>query len=159
MTMTGTLALLALLLHAILAVLLLGAVTHQALAIGGNHFDKSSFFKRFRSVDAAGYSTAIVVLFAATSLIGALLYPQYRLIVRPFLENADLRAANGAFEIKEQFAAIGLGMLPAYWACWKRPLLPEYSTARQGMTWLLAAITWWNFSVGHILNGIRGLFQ
>jgi hypothetical protein len=65
-----------------------------------------------------------VVLFALTTLGGALLYPQYRIDVRPALEDMQNSAANGVFEIKEHLGAIGLGLLPMYWLFWQRPLAP-----------------------------------
>jgi hypothetical protein len=147
-----------LILHSLVAVALLGAITHQAIAVRGGADDgKKTFGSRYRAVDASAYAGAIVVLFAAASLLGAVLYPSYRMIVRPVLELNDLRVANGTFELKEHFAAVGLLMLPAYWAAWRKPLAPEHAAARMSMTWLLAAIVWWNFIVGDVLNNIKGL--
>jgi hypothetical protein len=148
-----------LILHGLLAVALLGAITHQALSMTRRTSAAHSFIDRFRSVGAAGYTNAIVVLFIATCIGGALLYPPYRLDVRPTLEDLDLRAANGVFEIKEHVAAIGLGLLPAYWFFWRQPLAPEGIVPRRYLTWILAFVIWWNFLVGHVLNNIRGLFQ
>ncbi len=147
-----------LILHGLLAVALLGAITHQAFATG-RPAAKRNFIARYRAVAASGYANAVVVLFIVTSVGGALLYPQYRLDIRPTLEDLDLRAANGVFEIKEHLAAIGLGLLPAYWFFWRQPLGAEGLIARRYLTWLLAFIVWWNFLVGHILNNIRGFFQ
>ena len=147
-----------LILHGLLAVALLGAITHQAFSTA-RRSAVPSFIGRFRSVGAAGYTNAIIVLFVVTSLFGALLYPPYRLDVRPTLEDLDMRAANGVFEIKEHLAAIGLGLLPAYWFFWRAPSTPEGMVARRYLTWILAFVIWWNFLVGHILNNIRGLFQ
>jgi len=145
-----------LILHVLLAVALLGAITHQAIAVGGApRSGKRSFGARYRAVDASAYGGAIVLLFAATSLIGGSLYPAYRMIVRPVLEVHNLRVANGAFELKEHLAALGLLMLPAYWAAWSRP----DATGRAGLTWVLAVIVWWNFLVGDVLNNIKGLFH
>jgi hypothetical protein len=110
-------------------------------------------------VDASVYSGAIVVLFVAVSVLGAVLYPSYRTIVRPVLEASDSRAANGAFEIKEHLAALGLMLLPVYRAMWMQPLGTGDATARRALTWILAAIIWWNFLTGHVLNNIQGLFQ
>jgi hypothetical protein len=149
-----------LILHGLLAVALLGAVTHQALSTARRvPLAERSFVDKFRSVGAASYTNAIIVLFIVTSIAGALLYPPYRLDVRPTLEDLDLRAANGVFEIKEHLAAIGLGLLPAYWFFWRQPLSVEGIVPRRYLTWILAFVIWWNFLVGHILNNIRGLFQ
>jgi hypothetical protein len=90
--------------------------------------------------------------------MGAVLYPQYRAVVRPFLQQLDLRAANGAFELKEHFSALGLFVLPAYWASWRQPLNADYASARFWLTWVLAFIVWWNFMVGDLLVALKGFF-
>jgi hypothetical protein len=145
-----------LIVHGLLAVALLGAITHQAWSVVPRRAGAGSlsFTDRFRSVDSTAYATAIVVLFVVTAIGGALLYPQYRLDVRTTLEDLQLRAANGVFEIKEHLVAIGLGLLPTYWLLWKAP---EQAAARRYLTWLLAFIVWWSFLVGHVLNNIKGL--
>ena len=145
--------------HGLLAVTLLGAITHQALSLVPRRVAAGplSFVSRFRSVDSSAYAKAIVVLFVVTAIGGALLYPQYRLDVRTALEDQQMRAANGVFEIKEHLVAIGLGVLPTYWIFWKAPLLLEQAVTRRYLTWLLAFIVWWSFLVGHVLNNIKGL--
>jgi hypothetical protein len=147
-----------LLFHGLVSVALLGAITHQAFAVVAGRVEAraTSFLARFRSTDPAAYSTAIVVLFAVVILTGAIQYPNYRLVVRPALQSLDLRAANGVFEIKEHLSAIGLILLPAYWASWRQPLAAEYSAARVGLTWILASVVWWNFIVGQLLVTIKG---
>ena len=149
-----------LLFHSLVSVALLGAITHQAFAVAASRVEarSTSFIARFRSTDPAAYSTAIVVLIAVVILTGAILYPNYRTIVRPALQSMDLRAANGVFEIKEHLSAIGLVLLPAYWASWRQPLVPEYAAARIGLTWILATMVWWNFLVGQLLVTIKSPF-
>ena len=148
-----------LIVHGLLAVALLGAITHQAWSVAPRRVPVGppSFVGRFRSVDSSGYATAVVVLFVVTAIGGALLYPQYRLDVRTALEDLQLRAANGVFEIKEHLVAVGLGLLPTYWLFWRGPLVPEQAAARRYLTWLLAFVVWWSFLVGHVLNNIKGL--
>jgi hypothetical protein len=147
-----------LLFHGLISVALLGGITHQAFAVAAGRVEArgTSFIARFRGTDPAAYSTAIVGLFATVIFTGAFLYPNYRMIVRPALQALDLRAANGIFEIKEHLSAIGLILLPAYWAAWRQPLVPEYSAARIGLTWILASMVWWNFIVGQLLVTIKG---
>jgi hypothetical protein len=148
-----------LILHGLIAIGLLGAVTHQAFSVGyRTRSPKGGFIARFRGVNSPTFSTAIVVMFALTFLLGGLLYPRYRIDVRPMLEDLQLRAANGAFEAKEHFAAVGLGLLPMYWRYWRPPLALEHAATRRYLTWMLAFIVWWNFLVGEVLNNIRGLF-
>ena len=148
-----------LIVHSLLAVALLGAVTHQALSLAkrSRGTREKSFLDEFSGVNPAVYVKPVILLFVVTCIGGGFLYPQYRIDVRPSLEERQMSAANGVFEIKEHLAAIGLGILPAYLMCWRRPLLPEHAAARRSLTWILAFVTWWSFLVGHVLNNIKGL--
>jgi hypothetical protein len=148
-----------LIVHGLLAVALLGALTHQSFAVvrtGGS--GKRGFVDRFRSVNTPTFTNAIILLFVITALGGGLLYPTYRIDVRTTLEDLQMRAANGVFEMKEHFVAIGLGLLPAYAFFWRTPLEPSQATARRALTWMLAFVVWWSYLVGHVLNNIKGLF-
>ncbi len=145
-----------LIVHALCAVFMLGALTHQTLSVWWPPAPgERNFFASFRAVRAGAYSNTIVVLFVATACLGAILYPTYRLTVRVVLEDLRFSTATGLFELKEHFVALGLGVLPAYWYCWKQPFA-EHRTAIRILTTLLAFIVWWAFIVGHILNNIRG---
>jgi hypothetical protein len=138
---------------------LLGALTHQAIAVAKRPTGPSkTFVGRFRSVHTPTFTNVVCLLYAASVLIGALLYPRYRIDVRPLLEDMQLRAANGLFETKEHFAAVGLGLLPAYWLFWRQPLALELAASRKYVTWILAFTAWFNFLVGELLNNIRGMF-
>jgi hypothetical protein len=150
-----------LIVHGLLAVALLGAITHQAFSVRKRtgRQGQRSFVDQFSGVNPAVYATPIVLLFVVTCIGGGFLYPQYRLDVRPTLEDLQYRAANGVFEIKEHLAAIGLGMLPIYAAYWKTPLFAAHETTRRYLTWILTFLVWWNFLIGHILNNIKGLFS
>ena len=149
-----------LIIHGLLAVALLGAITHQAFSVGRHApAGHRSFVTKFATVSGGSYTAAIAVLFVITSIGGALLYPQYRLDIRTTLEDLNMREANGAFEIKEHLAAIGLGLLPAYYYFWKNPGEGSHLAARKYLTWILAFLVWWSFLVGHILNNIKGFGQ
>ncbi len=146
-----------LILHGLLAVALLGAITHQTIGVwmpARGH--SASFVGRMRSVSAGSYVNAIIVLYLLTASMGAIIYPTYRLNVRIVLEQMQLFKQNGAFELKEHLVAIGLGMLPAYWYFWRHPLAREHASARASVTLILAFVVWWSFLVGHVLNNIRG---
>ncbi len=99
-----------------------------------------SFVGRMRAVSAPGYVSAIVVLYVATAILGGWIYPEYRLGVRVVLEQLDLWKANGSFELKERFVAVGFGMLPAYWYFWRQPLAASGSRERAVITAALAFI-------------------
>ena len=147
-----------LIVHGLIAVVLLGGLTHQAAAACWPAQAKSSLLASFRSVTGARYTTMTIVLYLVVGLLGAVIYPAYRLAVRPYLESAQLWTINGTFEVKEQLIAIGLGMLPLYWLVWRTPLDAKLASARAAVTALLCFIVWYGFIVGHVLNNVRGLF-
>jgi len=146
-----------LIIHGLLAVALLGALTHQAVAVmmpvrqaAGNFVD------RFRAVPATSYATAVCVLWVVTFIVGAWIYMKYRVYVRIPVEQFGFWKTSGSFEFKEHVVTIGLGLLPAYWWLWRRAPKEEFAGARKGVTVLLAAIVWYAFLVGHVINNVRG---
>jgi hypothetical protein len=148
-----------LILHVLFGAALLGALTHQSFAVARRPAAPGrSFIQRFTGVNSPAFTNVVCLLFAVSFVIGAFLYPRYRIDVRPILEDMQLRAANGLFETKEHFAAVGLGLLPAYWMFWRPPLAAEYAATRKYLTWMLTFISWFNFLVGELLNNIRGIF-
>ena len=148
-----------LILHVLMGAALLGAITHQAFSVARPPAaPPRSFVERFRGVNSPTFTNVVVILFIANVILGGLLYPRYRVDVRPTLEDLQLRAANGMFETKEHFAAVALGLLPAYWRAWRLPLLPGRADTRKYLTWILAFVVWWSFVVGELLNNIKGLF-
>lgn len=146
-----------LIIHGLLAVTLLGAITHQAASVWAPaRKPAGSFVGRFRAVPGASYVNAIVVLYLLTATMGAIIYATYRIEVRVVLDQLEMWSAFGAFELKEHLAAIGLGLLPAYWHFWQPPQAAGHARTRAVLTALIAFIVWWNFLVGHVLNNIRG---
>ncbi len=112
-----------LIIHGLVAVALLGAITHQTLATWAPASARpGSFFGRFRTVQSASFANAVVVLYAICALLGAIVYLDFSVAVRPDLERAGHWPALGFFDLKEHFISIGLALLPAYWVCWRRPL-------------------------------------
>ena len=143
--------------HALLAVALLGALTHQAVSVlmPVRQAAGANFVTRFRAVQGAGYATAVCVLWVLTFLMGAWIYVKYRTYVRIPIENRGDWKTQGTLELKEHLVTIGLGMLPAYWYLWKNKA-PEYDSARKWVTVVLAAFCWYAFLIGHIVNNVRG---
>jgi len=144
--------------HGLFAVGLIGAITHQVLVLWRTApAPADSFFGRLRNVRAGSYTDAVVILYVLDFALGCVIYATYRIEVRPYLEEIQSFAAAGAFETKEHLAALGLGLLPAYWLFWKAPGFAAHTTERKYITLILGFFVWWNFLVGHILNNIRGL--
>ena len=149
--------------HGLLAVALLGALTHQAMSVlmpvrqgAGVAGASPGFVTRFRAVQGAGYAAAVCVLWVVTFMFGAWIYTKYRMYVRIPIEQQGFWKTQGVFELKEHLATIGLGLLPIYWLFWKDARNPEYDSARRWLTVLLAAMVWFMFLVGHIVNNVRG---
>jgi hypothetical protein len=147
-----------LIVHGLVAVALLGGITHQTLAACWPARQAGSFTAAFRAVSAPRYTVANIVLYVVAGVLGGVIYPTYRLGVRPYLESARLATINGTFELKEQLVAIGLGMLPLYWMVWRTPLDARWGGARIAITAILCVVVWYSFLVGHVLNNVRGLF-
>jgi hypothetical protein len=148
-----------LIIHGLLAIALLGALTHQTMSVllpVRQAAGPAGFVTRFRAVQGAGYATAICLLWILTFLMGAWIYVKYRIYIRIPIEQAGFWKTQGFFELKEHAASLGLGLLPIYWYMWKNAQNPDYDGARKSVTVLLAFICWFNFLVGHVLNNVRG---
>jgi hypothetical protein len=146
-----------LILHGLVAVALLGAITHQTLAawtLSSAH--PRSFFARFRAVQPAGYANAIVSLYLGAALLGAIVYLYFKVDIQPDLERDRDWHALGFLDLKEDFVAIGFGLLPAYWISWRQPFADERGRIETALTTILAFIVWWGFLVGHVTNNIMG---
>jgi len=146
-----------LIVHGLVAVALLGALTHQTLATWAPARGRSgSFFSRFRTVPPASFTNAVVILYMISALLGSIVYLYFRVDIRPSLERAGHWPALGFFDIKEHFISIGVALLPAYWVCWRRPGAGESHRLRAPLTAILAFIVWWGFLTGHVVNNIMG---
>jgi hypothetical protein len=145
--------------HGLLAVTMLGALTHQAMSVLApvrHGTGPGGIVTRFRAVQGAGYATAVCILWLITYLFGAWIYTKYRMYVRIPIETQGFWKTQGVFELKEHLASIGLGLLPIYWFFWKNARNPDYDSARKWLTVVLAAMVWYMFLVGHIVNNVRG---
>jgi hypothetical protein len=146
-----------LIVHGLLAVALLGAITHQVVAVlSPVRAGAGTFVTKFRAVPSTSYVTAIVVLYLLTAVLGAIIYTHYTISSRIAIIQLQLWKPYGLFEIKEHWAALGLAILPAYWYFWRVPDAAGGVRARTVLTALLAVIVWWNFLIGHIINNLRG---
>ena len=122
------------LLHGILAIGLIGAVTHQGLTVWRRPGPAHLFINRFRAIPAARFATSIVVLYILTSLLGGYIYPTYVLDVKGSLADSGQRLAVGVFQLKEHLAVIALGLLPVYWHYWRSVPMNEGLATRRFLT-------------------------
>jgi hypothetical protein len=147
-----------LIVHGLLAFALLGAVTHQAISVSiPTRAGEDTFTRSLRAVRPAGYTKAIVILFVLTFVLGSVIYPSYRLQAHPQLQATGHNLVVAIFDLKEHFVALGVGMLPAYWYYWRSVPIDVATGTRRALTVILAAIVWWSFLVGHIVNNMKGL--
>ena len=101
--------------HLILAVGLLGALTHQAMAVAlPVRQPAGGIVTRFRAVPAAGYATAVCVLWVLTYIVGSYIYTKYRIAIRipleagHYLQDRRLLRFQGACRDTRPRAAAGL---------------------------------------------------
>ncbi len=145
-----------LLLHGLMSVALLGAVSHQTLGCWQTNSAaaRTGFLSRYASAEGAIFAYPVVLLFLTTFTLGALIYPEYRLGARYAIEEMRLLGIVGLFELKEHCLALCLGLLPLYVWAWRHPAAQKI---RALSTTTLAAVLWFSFLVGHLVNNVRGL--
>ena len=146
-----------LIVHGLVGVVLLGAITHQMVSLYRTRPGRSgSFLERYTGVRDRTFTTAVLWLYPTGLLLGAIIYPAYRLNIRIPFEEMSLGWAVGLFELKEHFAGIGLAVLPMYSYTWNMERATSHRRDRIALTLLLTFIVWWDFLIGHVLNNIRG---
>ena len=144
-----------LLVHGFCAMFLLGAITHQALAVWWPVTETSTgWWRSLRAVHPDRYTKAVLVLFFLTVVPGAIDYVPFRLAARADYLDLEIPWATGLFELKEHATGICLAMLPGYWAAWREP---GSVNTRRALTTFVTIVVWWNMIVGHIVNNLRGL--
>jgi hypothetical protein len=145
-----------LIIHGILAVFLLGAITHQAVGVAWPVTKRGSgFVNAVRGVNGMSYTNVVVILFVVTFALGCIIYPTYRVNVRTVLQEYRDFKPEGAFEMKEHLLALSLALLPIYWYLW-RSASEANRVARAALTSIIAVAVWWGFLTGHVINNIRG---
>jgi hypothetical protein len=145
-----------LIIHGILAVFLVGAITHQAVGVVWPVTKRGNgFFHAVRGVNGMSYTNAVIVLFLVTFALGCIIYPTYRVNVRTVLQEYRLFKPEGSFELKEHILALSLALLPIYWLLWKYASEAN-RVPRAVITCFIAVGVWCGFLVGHVINNIRG---
>jgi hypothetical protein len=131
-----------LIVHGLLAVTLLGAVTHQAMSRVPKQVAAGPSPSSTGWASMARHTPAIVMLFVVTAIGGGNHIRDAHLDVRTALEDLQMRAASGVFELKDISSRLGSGAADLL-ALWKSPAVPGGRRARY-LTWLLAFVVWWS---------------
>jgi hypothetical protein len=142
------------LLHAAAAIVLVGSSTHHALVT------LSYLRGRFKVRLGRIYAATVVVAYSITFLLGALAYPTYRYHVRALYFDRHAVWASNLFDIKENFAALGLPLAIGVFVL-SRVMRPKEDGSMlvgyAAMSFLVTFIVWFNVISGVLLTMERGV--
>lgn len=141
-------------LHAMAAIVLVGASTHHALIAVG--YLRGRYKVRLGRI----YAATIAVTYAITFVFGLLAYPTFRYHVRAlYLDRYDAWASN-LFDIKENFAALGIPLVVCAFVM-SRVMDPKeepaLARAYAAFVILAAAIVWFGVISGLVITMARGV--
>lgn len=144
-----------LVLHAAGSTVLIGSATHHALLM--RHYLRGHLG---RSALEKTYARVLSISYIATFIIGALLYPSYRVHVRGLYLDRFHPFYARLFDVKEVFAAlalllaIGLGLVSlTFKPAEEKWLLPAYAVS----SFLVCAVVWMNAIAGLLITSLRGI--
>jgi hypothetical protein len=141
------------LLHAAAAIVLIGSSTHHliiALASGRG---------RYRVRLARLYALVGACAYGVTFALGALAYPTYRYHVRGLYLDRNAEWASNLFDIKENFAAIGLPLVVGALVMSRVVDAREDHALRRGyvvMVALVAFVVWFSVVSGLVITLVKG---
>lgn len=141
--------------HALLAIALLGASTHDAILVVGylrGRFGRARLERLYVRIQLATY--------VATFVVGSLIYPAYRIYVRAAVFDRWAPWASNLFDVKENLAALGLPVVLVY--AWLRSRFePQRDAAWRPLYAVLgltaATLVWFQAVAGLVLVAERGL--
>ncbi len=142
-------------LHGAASMVLVGAATHHALEM--RHYLRGRFERqRLEKVYAKVVSAAYVVTF----MLGAALYPTYRVHVRGFYLDYHAPFYAGLFDVKEVYAsltltvALGLGAI----SFTLRPSEQKsFVRIYAAMSLIVCAVVWFNVIAGLLVASVHGI--
>ena len=144
-----------LLLHAGSSIVFIGAATHHALQ--RRHYFRGRFQRQ--SLEKT-YAKVVSVTYVLTFLLGAMVYPSYRVHVRGYYLDRFAPAYSSLFDLKEVYAsltltvAVGLGALAFTLKPDESPALARiYAT----MSLFVCAVVWFDVIAGLLITSVRGL--
>jgi hypothetical protein len=141
-------------LHAMAAIVLVGASTHHALiAIG---YLRGRYKVRLGRI----YGATVAIAYAVTVGLGLLAYPTFRYHVRAlYLDRYEVWASN-LFDTKENFAVLGLPLVVCAFVM-SRVMDPKedvaLARAYAAFVILAAAIVWFGVISGLVITMTRGV--
>lgn len=141
-------------LHALAAIVLIGATTHHAIIAVG--YLRGRYKVRLGRI----YAATIAVAYGITFVLGLFAYPAFRYHVRGlYLDRYEAWASN-LFDTKENFAALGLPLVIALFVL-SRAIVPSEDRALvrgySVLALLAAAIVWFSVIAGLVITQVRGV--
>jgi hypothetical protein len=141
-------------LHTVAALALVGAATHHAVVAWG--YLRGSFKVRLARV----YAATVLVTWLVTFVLGLLAYPTFRYNVRALYMDAHEAWASNLFDVKEHLAALGIPIVAGVFLL-SRAIEPRtdrgLARAYTLMTWLVAAIVWFDVLSGLVITMVKGV--
>lgn len=146
-----------LLAHLFVTFVLAGSMTHGLLIVIGylrGKFGRQKLEWFYVRVSLWAYAIVYV--------LGALIYPAYRIYLRHNYFDKELKWATGLFEVKEHWGAVGLAMFFVYYF-----LRKSFQPAEEKdklflyvpLCLLLNVIVWYKIIVGCYLTVLKGSWQ
>jgi hypothetical protein len=143
-----------LLLHLIITLVLIGAMSHNLLIVIGylrGKFNKRKLEWLYVKVSLWAYAIVYVV--------GAVIYPAFRVYIRGECFDKQIPWATGLFEVKEHWGAMGLAFFFAYYFL-RKNFDPKEEKEKLFMyvplCLLLNIIVWYKTIVGCFLTILKG---
>jgi hypothetical protein len=148
------LARLVVVLHAAVAIALVGAATHHALIALG--YLRGVFKVRLARI----YAATVAVTWLAAFGLGLLAYPAFRIAARAAYLDGHEPWATALFEVKEHSAALGIPVVLGIVAL-SRVLDPKrdraLARAYAALVWLTAVIVWFDVLSGLAITVVKGV--
>ncbi len=140
--------------HLFVTFVLIGSITHNLLCVKDyvrGKFGRERLEWLYLRVSFWSY----VVVY----ILGALIYPAFRVYIRRDYFDPNLPWATGVFEVKEHWGAIGLALFLAYYLL-RRSFRPSDETEKLflyvPLCLLLNAIVWYKVVIGCWLTCLKG---
>jgi hypothetical protein len=143
-----------LLFHLLITFILIGSMTHNLTIVYG--YLRGRFGRKVRELY---YARVSFWSYMIVYIIGALIYPYFRIYIRHDYLDAHLPWATGLFEVKEHWGAIGVGLLACYYLL-RKMFDPEHEKEKLyfyiPLCFLLNLILWYKIVVGCYLTILKG---
>ncbi|NIA15105.1 MAG: hypothetical protein GWP08_13620 [Nitrospiraceae bacterium] len=140
-----------LVLHLMVCLPLLGALTHHLVKVINGTYARGRLVAR--------YARWVTVSYLICFIFGVIIYPAFSFHVRYTFMDAAEPWATGLFEIKEHLLALGCAILPFYYlSSQSAPKLDRRHRRLHAVSvFALSVIVWYAFIVGAVLMNIRGI--